>query len=518
MRARILLHSIFMGVLVTACLGDQGGFTPTPQGTGAQTPTSPPDSASIAFEVDWVVTGTSEMSHKTITLAGDLVVSDGGSLDLQDSTLIMGAPGGRPPGIEIREGGSLTIKDSLITSSSPEIGYDFIFQHGSSGSIEQSTVEYVAPNDLSLGSGAAREHANLGALTVLADGFILRDSIIRNAVEDARGILIAEARDVVIERNEIAGNPRDGIRLVDCQNVTIRGNRIHDNGTYGLKFMHCHDALVENNLISGNAHSDSLPYGTGVYLEFGTTATMIRANQILDSGGHGVVITGQSNDNVVEDNQIRGNQGYGVEIYDCTNNLARGNSLSGNRLEGIHIESGSADNIAGDNSIACREFDGVVDDFEQFDAAYYYFGVIDVAPVAYSVVDGSSNDKSKSLRLDYTATETGCITDFYGLVGQDWSEYAAIGYWVLADDEIRIELEIGENDGDAWSYAWDIDEAGTWQQYRAPLRSFSRIGRSTGDGVLSLHGVGYYRFIICHNSPPESERHSVLFDHVVLEK
>jgi len=484
-------------------------------------PASTPDPSIIIFENNWIVTEAVEISNKRVFVYGDLIIKEGGALSIKNTTLEMGTYGDDPTRIDVLTGGSFLVIDSMITSSSPDIGYEFIYHPDSTGMIERSTIEYIAPNDLSFGSGEVREHANLGGLTILANGFILRDSVIRNAADQARGILIAEVKDVIIEGNEITGHPRDGIRLAECQNITIRDNLVFRNGTYGVKFMNCSDSIIDNNVISENSFSMRFPWGAALFLEFGTTNVSLYGNSIENNGRHGVVMP-QSSQNSIFENIISGNGGYAIWVYGgSTGNQIYNNTLFDNRLEGIYLEEGTENNNVYDNNVQYSTFDGVIDDYDNSFLDDYRLSFNDNVNATFNIEEGLSFDGSNVLQIEYSYTSPGCILSVFGKIGQNWSEYTRVEIWVLPDQDVRVELEFGEHDGDVWFYNWHnwpltINE---WNRVSAPLEMFiMREGRSTGDGIMNLDGIGVYRLSVCPVGFPVEKQYTILFDNVLLPK
>jgi parallel beta-helix repeat protein len=495
-------------------------------GNGApsiQTPVASPspDLKALYYQDGWTVTETVDIMNTIITVEGDLLVFGSGSLTLSSCTIVMKSTDGNPPRIEVKPSGKIAITASTVTASSPSIGYEFIIDHGASGRIENSIIEYLSPNDMSFGEGIVHEHANLGGLTILSDGFILKDNIIRNAVHQARAIMVAEAKDVVLEGNMIYNNPNDGIRLAACQNISVRNNLIFDNGTYGIKFMDCKDSQIANNIIRGNSYSRELPFGAGIYLEFSTSGVLVNNNQIIGNGRHGIVIP-QSNRNTIDSNIIVGNGGYGVEVYGgSSENIFTNNILHDNRLEGIYLESGTVDNIIRDNLIIFPKFDGMIDDYEQIVQDDYWIQSFGSAKATFSFSKGAGKDQSTALRMDYSYSESGCAFGIFGSIGQDWSGYSSAEVWFMPDQETTVELEFAEDDGDVWFYNWGsiTGKVNDWNAFRASLSFFTkRNDRSTGDGKLNLQGIGIYRLTVCPAIAPTRAQQTILFDNIQLLK
>jgi parallel beta-helix repeat protein len=464
-----------------------------------------------------------EITDKTVTVSGNLKVEASGNLRLVRSTLIMLDVTKRISSIDVLSGGSLVIEDSVVTASSPTLGYKFIYYHGSKGMILRSTIEYVSHNDLNFGSARIREHASTGGLTISSDGFILRDSVVRNGAGRSRGILVAEAENVVIERNVITGHPRDGLRLAASKNVAILKNRISGNSA-GIKVMESSHSTIADNVISGNHLSEAFPEQDGISLYYGTTNLVVEGNQVIDNRTNGIVISGSSG-NVLVKNIVTGNGARGIWVKaDSMANRISDNTLSNNRLEGIYIEHGSKNNVACDNAILFLPFNGVIDDYENivkedYRVETYKRTTGEGLSATVSFEKGTSQDGSTALQVTYAYTGTGFMFKVLSDIGQDWTGFTDVRFWVLPNHDVRVRLELAEQDGDLWIYTWSGLKIGEWNNIRAPLASFLwRDDISTGDGVLHLNGIAGYHLSVNPTAPPTKNQQVILFDDVRLFK
>ena len=520
-----MTKSTFNAVLLILVL--VGCSTPTPSPTSRFQPPTPTalltaTPPTFSYDSGWNLSEEAQISGKTLVVKGDLIISQGGDLRLDSSTLIMESADTKPPRLEIQSGGNLFIQNSTITAFSKTTGYQMIIDHGAAGKIEGSVIEYVAPNDMSFGQGIVHQHANMGGLTILADGFILKNNILRNDVNQARAVLVAEANDVVVDGNLIYENPNDGIRLAACQNAIVSNNLILNNGTYGIKFMDCRNSRVVGNIVQGNAFSTEIPStGAGIYLEFSSENILISNNNISGNGRDGLVIS-ESNSNTVDSNTISGNQGYGMNIYGgSSNNSVTNNILKGNRLEGIYREERTVGNLVKNNLIAFPPFSGIIDDYEHAVLGDYSIQSFGDAQASYSFPNGAGVNNGAALQLKYSYSQAGCATSIFGHLGQDWSGFKTVHLWLKPDQELYAELEIAEDDSDVWNYSWYQHPvpAGVWSELQAPLTDFTiRPERSTGDGIFELQGIGMYRLTVCPTKPSDNGEHVVLFDNIQLTK
>ncbi len=520
MTKELILGALIITLLLAGCI-QQPPETPTQVSPPLPAPTPTAESPSLKkYDEDWIVSDNLQVTDKTIVVGGDLIVK--GTLVLQRVKIRMDSPSGTPRKIEVMAGGRLKIYHSTISSTSTERGYNLIFRPGSEGLIENSVIEQVQANKESFGTGEVHKHANLGGLTILADGFILRNSIIRNATRNTRGILVAEAANVLIEGNTISNSPRDGVRVADCAGVTLRANRILNNGSHGIKMMNCRDSRIEDNVISGNCYTPESPMSGAIFLEFGSTTITVSNNEISNNGRHGMVISAASRVKV-HDNTISGSGAFGIYLYgsNTSENEIYSNKLSGNRLEGIYVAPSSGKgNAVSDNDITFPLFDGIIANFEKAQPDDYFIWVVpdsSAAKVSFSFPENSSYDGSRALKLDYVPYTYDCSISIFGDIGQDWSKYQNIGLWVKPDENIVVELEFEEADGDVWFYSWRTKPlvVDNWNKLEVPLSAFTRRQRSIGDGTLNLRGIGRYRLSLA-KLLPHSQPHTIFFDNICL--
>jgi len=532
----LTISTLFLGACTTPTAQLQPAETPAPDIT---TPFTEPAKASLPtvvsikasslkYENQWIVSDTIHIMEKAVLVSGDLIVN--GTLILENSTLYMEAFQDSVPKIEVSAGGRLEMHSSTVLPTAVERGYNFVFRPGSVGLIDGSAIEGVTAGNENFGTGEVSMHAGLGGLTILADGFTMRDSTIRNAVGDTRGILIAEASNVLIEGNTISNNPRDGIRLADCSNITIRDNYILDNGTYGIKMMNCTNSTIEGNVISGNSYAPKGLYCGAIYLEFDTKDIFICKNKISDNKKRGIMITGGSRIKI-DDNIIRGNSGCAIYIYGSSSeNEILNNAISENRLGSIYFQAGSVVNCdVQSNDISFPPFDGTVNDFEKVWPEDYQIIVMpdeSAAEVSLSFSESASYDGSRALRIEYVPYTKYIPNTNIGVfaiacdISQDWSGYKKVVLRIKPDREILVGFGFDEYDGDMWRYRWPEGEleVGKWNILESPTFSEFRLAmQSTGDGELNLEGIVHYRLNMA-DLQSNSQQGTILFDNIHLGK
>jgi hypothetical protein len=159
---------------------------------------------------------------------------------------------------------------------------------------------------------------------------------------NARSVLIyvSAAHHVEIFKNEIMNAFMSGIYVGDerdhSEDVSIISNFIHDNGTHanldhGIYFGYG-SGLIANNLVVHNL-------AQGIKLAPDAQATIATANTVVGNGRSGVLVGGEdkssSNDNLVVNNIVGFNDGWGIRTYweeaAGSGNLAMRNLVFANR-------------------------------------------------------------------------------------------------------------------------------------------------------------------------------------------
>ncbi len=152
-----------------------------------------------------------------------------------------------------------------------------------------------------------------------------------------------------------------GIYTFQASNMVFRGNQFYENIRYGFDpHDYTHDVLVEDNIAYGNgAH--------GFIISRGCNNFIIRNNKSynnFDAGeaslAHGFMLDpgspsstdpqAASYDNLLENNEAYGNEGYGVRILGSINNQFLGNNFHHNQ-QGMVVDVNSPDNIVDNNML-----------------------------------------------------------------------------------------------------------------------------------------------------------------------
>lgn len=163
--------------------------------------------------------------------------------------------------------------------------------------------------------------------------------------------------------NSTFSNNYYGIYTYQARDMLFRGNTFRNNIGYGFDpHDFSHNFLIEDNQAYENGNH-------GFIISRGCNNFVFRRNKSYnnrytvgneDRNAHGFIIDpGSPNsrypqepsfDNLLEDNQAYGNDGYGLRILGSISNTVRLNSFS-NNLQGITLEQGSTANLIDGNTI-----------------------------------------------------------------------------------------------------------------------------------------------------------------------
>ncbi len=130
------------------------------------------------------------------------------------------------------------------------------------------------------------------------------------------GVIVASGDTVEIENNTVTNNLIQGIHVSSSNNATIKYNTTTDNMFYGIVLYESDNATIENNSVTNNAG--------GIHLSSSNSAT-IKNNTVADNVLSGIGLSGNSNNVSVNQNNIYGNEWYGLRnsqlnAVDASNN------------------------------------------------------------------------------------------------------------------------------------------------------------------------------------------------------
>ena len=161
-----------------------------------------------------------------------------------------------------------------------------------------------------------------------------------------------------------------GIYTFQASNMVFRGNQFYQNIRYGFDpHDYTHDVLVEDNIAYENgAHGFIISRGCNnftirnnkSYNNFDASETSQAHGFMLDPGSpNSVDPQASSYDNILENNEAYGNEGYGLRILGSINNQILGNNFHNNQ-QGIVVDVNSPDNLISNNTLSQNTSYGLV--------------------------------------------------------------------------------------------------------------------------------------------------------------
>ena len=227
-----------------------------------------------------------------------------------------------------------------------------------------------------------------------------------------RDINSSDAPDVL--RARVTGNVINsdfshnyyGIYTFQASNMVFRNNKFHDNIGYGFDphdFSN-HFIIEDNEAYNNGNHGFIISRGCNNF-EFRrnksfnnhyTIGTDVRHAQgfMLDPGSpNSRFPQAASHDNLLEDNQAWGNDGYALRVVGSINNTIRNNVFS-NNLQGITLEQASTGNVLQGNTISGNQLYGI-----------YMIGGSDNTTISGNVIAGNGKHGIYIKTADNTITQ-----------------------------------------------------------------------------------------------------------------
>jgi hypothetical protein len=158
--------------------------------------------------------------------------------------------------------------------------------------------------------------ANVSTLVPLITGENIRDLIVRQLQIDGN----------IPTRNMVLGGG-DGIYLKNCQRAIIRDVYVHNNNGEAVGFEISHDVTVEKCVVEANA--------LAMHAGSGSLRMHVRHN-VIKNNMHGFYFCWGIQQGMLENNEIRGNDTYGISIgFHDSHNTIRQNRIINNGEVGI---------------------------------------------------------------------------------------------------------------------------------------------------------------------------------------
>ncbi len=211
----------------------------------------------------------------------------------------------------------------------------------------QAAVEAASPGDqIRVAAGVYNERVSIttSGLRLQASNGVVIDGTGLDGTSP--GVSISGAENAPLVGVELAGfeirNFPQGIVVVQAVELSIHRNDIHHNAGVGVELLTVRLSKVSQNAVYSNG-------GHGLYLRLGSAHNTVRANRFNENGvsvagqkGSGIVVTGPlSNDNELLENEVIGNNGWGIMISrpsgPLTGTLVAQNRVHGNVRAGIVV-------------------------------------------------------------------------------------------------------------------------------------------------------------------------------------
>lgn len=321
----------------------------------------------------WTVSGTEVCYDRTITLDGDLRVSAGtGNLIFDNVTLIMDCASDLEH--DIRISGTWIVNHSNITVSNPNFESNLKAEVGSTVHLERS---YISEMGNAFG-------INTAGIELHEDATIIHN-IIRNNYE---GIFIyggASSHNNQIINNTIINSGRDGINLYQSDNNNIAGNTIttavnvgiyafySDNNElqnntatgaiYGFYDEFTNNNVYRNNSAGGNPRGIHAQHGSNIELYnnhfynsaaegmwiYNMSGSTLMHNNASKNAGSNIVVALNSGHVVVNNTASNSTGNIGIEIDYTNNTVVANNTVQGNDDYGIYLTNAWWVNVTGNN-------------------------------------------------------------------------------------------------------------------------------------------------------------------------
>ena len=151
-----------------------------------------------------------------------------------------------------------------------------------------------------------------------------------------------------------------GIYTYQASNMVFRGNQFYQNIRYGFDpHDYTHDVLVEDNIAYENgAHGFIISRGCNnfvirnnkSYNNFDDTTSLAHGFMLDPGSPNSEDPQAPSHDNILENNEAYGNEGYGLRVLGSINNEFLGNNFHHNQ-QGIVVDVNSPDNLVSNNML-----------------------------------------------------------------------------------------------------------------------------------------------------------------------
>lgn len=186
---------------------------------------------------DWIITSATYVKNDNLTVDGNITIENGAELILDNVTLRINASDYGTARIDVKNGGELkVINNSIIMEGETTVNYDFMFENGSRGLIQESTIRDCGWND-----GGTWQ--STGGILIMSDDIIIENSTIQY---NYNGIVVVSSSPI-IRFNSIRDHLNYGVFLLNAS-AQIRDNYIAFNPV-GINCLYSESSLSENEIL-----------------------------------------------------------------------------------------------------------------------------------------------------------------------------------------------------------------------------------------------------------------------------
>lgn len=299
-----------------------------------------------------------------------------------------------------------------------------------------------------------------------------------------QGFYLSSSSNNTIKENDVISNDQYGIYLSSSSNNTITGNNVSPDNLIGIYL-----SSSSNNTITGNflqydgIHLESsqknditnnevlgVPYG--IMLESQSISNMIKGNYITGCD-FGIRITTGNEPNVITENTIYQNSGYGIILEFCYNNIVMNNDFYWNVDYALYLDWAS-------NNIIKNNF------FEYNNYGIYFYlshnnnitGNTFMNNGAVGMPTSASITLTKSSNNNFTGN-TISTSEVLGINISDSSDNNVFHHNNIIDNPYQVLLDNGTCSGNVWDDG--NGEGNYWSDYNGVDDGSG--GRTAGDGV-----------------------------------
>ncbi|UCE38367.1 MAG: right-handed parallel beta-helix repeat-containing protein [Thermoplasmata archaeon] len=314
--------------------------SPQIRGTRGYKGTSPPVG-------DWTITGEATVWNETITLNGDLTVTETGNLTLINVTLKLNCSYNGQYHIEVLGGGGLYIYDydwnrfteddaSNITVKDTSYKFLFLVREGSLFEMRNSELSYCGYE-----WGNNYDHSGLWINT---DYTIIEGNLISNSWN---GLVFYGSDSNIIDNNTIFHNSVYGILFRSSHYNDITNCKIYSNIYNGI---YLYSPSNKNNITNTDIY-DNLYHGIALR---GASSNNLSNNHIYNNSKRGIILISSSN-NIIHNNKVYNNLDHGIYLDSSSNNVISDSYLAYNRIENIHVTTSSHNNLIVNSILNCLQ-------------------------------------------------------------------------------------------------------------------------------------------------------------------